>query len=53
MPDLSITTFTPRDQRFARNGARYWEGSVSPSSASDADAVMQQLKGLADTRNWP
>ena len=21
MPDLSINTFTPRDQRFARNGA--------------------------------
>ena len=45
MPDLSITIFTPRDQRFARNGARYWQGSVAPSSASDADAAMMQLKG--------
>ena len=47
MPDLSITIFTPPDQRFAQNGARYWQGSVAPSSAIDDDAAMLQLKGLA------
>ena len=47
MPDLTLSHYTPDDQRFARNGARWWQGSVTPQDASDADAAMVRLKGLA------